>query len=98
MKKKIHIFIYLLTIIDIVATVIGIKFDFIKEGNPLLEKIMTEFPFLVGFILSIIIGLILYWLYKQKIKWVMQLLFCVLFVKLGVVCMHFLWIFEYVLF
>ena len=89
--KNLYITIYLATIIDIIATVTGIKLGHIVEANPLLKK-MNEYPLSVGIALILVIGFLLYFIYKQNIKIANSAMILVLIVKVYVLILHVNWI------
>ena len=90
---KIYLAVYILTIIDIGMTILGIKSGWVEEGNPLM-LIMNDYPVLVGIILVFAIGIILRWMYLQHVKWVKYPLSFIVIIKVGVVILHADWIIQ----
>ena len=81
----------ILSIIDIVATYLGISIGFIKEGNPVLQVYHKD-PLLVSLVILIYLVVALYFISRVKRTWIKYVMNVVVFVKLCVVALHANWI------
>jgi hypothetical protein len=90
---KIYLAVYILTIIDIGMTILGIKGGWVEEGNPLM-LIMNHYPVQVGILLALAIGIILKWMYLHHLNWVKYPLAIITVIKIGVLILHAEWIIQ----
>jgi hypothetical protein len=88
----IYIFIFILTLGDVVFTVWGVVNKHIEEANPLLANVMHSYPVLTGIGVLVFAGLLLIFLSKQRIKWLGYAVGGLLVIKIGVMFLHANWI------
>ncbi len=92
--KKLFIVIYILTILDAIATVSGVQMGFIEEANPFVQKAMMYHPLITGLASCIVVGAVLYLIYRvrHKVGYLIYLMSIVLAVKTIIIGMHINWI------
>jgi len=88
----IYIFIFILTLGDVILTVWGVTKEYIEEANPLLHGVFHGSPILTGLAVILAVGLILLFLAKQKIKWLGYAVGGLVVLKLCVLVIHVKWI------
>lgn len=88
----IYIFIFILTLGDVILTVWGVTNKYIEEGNPLVRNLMHSYPLLTGLAVLAVVGLLLIFLSKQKIKWLGYAAGGLIGIKIVVMLMHAAWI------
>jgi hypothetical protein len=93
-NKMIYIVIFILTYIDVRMTVWGVINNYIEEANPLFTNVMHNYPRLTGFSILILVGLLLFFLSKQKIKWLKYPLLGLIIIKIGIVFLHINWLLQ----
>lgn len=89
MRKLITIII-ILSVIDTVATIAGIRLNYVSEANPVIASLVIQEPFMVctfACVLAVALILLVY-RYQKKIRWIKYGLYIILTVKTGVVCLH----------
>jgi hypothetical protein len=93
----IYYLIFLLTVLDIVFTVKGLKLGIISEGNPILSYFMESDMGLTAFCVLAYVGAALILIYKAspKICWLNTALAGTAGVKLFTVLLHLRWISIY---
>ena len=96
--KKLFIAIYILTIADIACTVTGVHMGYITEANPILQGLMHTSPILTGAAMCVLIGTVLYGLYRvrQRIRWLGYVMGGMAAVKVMVIGLHAGWIIQIV--
>ena len=96
--KKLFITIYILTIADIACTVAGVYTGYITEANPVLQGLMHTSPILTGAAMCIVIGAVLYGMYRvrQRIRWIGYAIGGMAAVKVMVIGLHVGWIAQIV--
>lgn len=92
--KKIFVSVFVLTILDAVATIAGVKSGWVEEGNPFVQSAMTNRPILTGLIVCLLIGAVLCGVYRvrYKVRWLAYAMGGVLMIKLGIMALHINWI------
>ncbi|NLK87118.1 MAG: hypothetical protein GX279_06455 [Clostridiaceae bacterium] len=82
--------IIILSVFDAAATIAGIEFNYISEGNPVVASFVIQDPFVVcTFVCVIVVALILLvYRFGKKIRWIKYSLYLILAVKAVVVCLH----------
>ena len=92
--KKLFVAIYILTIIDVVCTVAGLKAGFITEANPLMQNFIESVPVIAGAFVLVGVAALLYLIYRfrHKVKWLPYALAGVVAVKVVIMGMHIGWI------
>ena len=88
----IYIFIFILTLGDVIFTVWGVVNNYIEEANPLLANVMHSYPVLTGIGVLVFAGLSLLYLSKQKFKWLSYALKGLVITKMFVLALHVNWI------
>lgn len=95
MSKRIFILVYLLTIIDVVFSYIGLKLNYIQEFNPVMNYFINlSLPLTMA---AVLVGaaILLYLIYSLSyFRWIAYAMAGVLVVKLIVVGMHAVWIYQ----
>lgn len=96
--KRLFIAIYILTILDVVCTVTGIKTGFITEANPLMQDFIEKAPIIAGVFVLVGVTSLLCLIYRlrKKIRWLKYALTGVVAVKVIIAGMHIGWILEMV--
>ncbi|QUH26658.1 DUF5658 family protein [Serpentinicella alkaliphila] len=99
MKKSqlIYFTIFLLTVLDILFTCIGLKLDIIEEANPLMDYFLNiSMHFTVLFVL-LFVGISLVFIYrvKSQVPWLPKVLVALAVVKIWVIVLHIRWITVY---
>ena len=96
MKKgrRTYVVIYLLTILDILFTNLGLRKGLIEEVNPLICPLFKISIGLTSMIILVGVGALLIFLYKvrHKVVWITSVLWVVLGIKLWVLGLHINWI------
>ena len=92
--KKWFIAIFILTIIDALCTMFGIKAGFIREANPILQAVFHTSPEMAAAIIVVFVGamLLLIYKYRGRIRWINYGVAGLAIVKLWVVGLHINWI------
>ena len=90
--------IFILSMLDVVLTYIGIKTGYIAEGNPLLESIFHFSPELASAFVLVFIGIVLYFIYKygERFRYIKQGIAAMLIIKVVVMAAHVGWIVQVV--
>jgi hypothetical protein len=96
--KKIFLTVYILTVLDIILTVTGIRMDYITEANPILQGFMHNYPILTGTVMCALVGAVLYGVYRvrHKIRWLGYAMGGMMAVKVVIIGIHVGWIIEMV--
>ena len=97
MKKWIYISIFAMTIADAIFTTLGVKDGVIEEANPVLQQLFRASPELAALLVVLGVGLLMLLIYKvrHKIRWINYGLGVMFAVKLGILALHFRWIYVY---
>lgn len=92
--KKLFIAIYILTILDAISTITGVQLKVVEEANPFVQSAMTNQPILTGLAVCLLIGAVLYGIYRvrHKIRWLAYPMCGVLAIKVVIMGMHIGWI------
>jgi len=88
----IYIFIFILTLGDLILTGFGIANKRIDEANPIMAKLYEWNIPLTVLIIGVIVGLLIWFLAKQKIKWLGYAAGGLIGIKIVVMLMHAAWI------
>lgn len=93
----IYCFIFLLTVLDIVFTVNGLKLGIISEGNPILSYFIESYTGITVFCVLTYVGAALILIYKasSKIRWLNTVLAGMTGIKVYTVALHLRWISIY---
>lgn len=93
-KNFIYYFIFILTILDISLTAIGINSGIIEEGNPIMNYFFQQSMVYSMIISLVIVGLLLFLLYKvrRRVLWLPKALYGITFIKIIVIAMHIRWV------
>lgn len=96
--KKLFITIYILTILDAICTITGVQLGFVEEGNPFVQSAMQNYPILTGLTVVLVIGAVLYGIYRvrHKIRWIGYAMVGVLAIKMAIIGLHVNWIVQIV--
>lgn len=92
--RSIYYSIFLLTLLDVFFTAIGLQMGFIKEANPIMNYFMNLSVCLTMLAIMLFVGLVLIFLYRQsfRVHWVNKALTGVAGVKLYIILLHIRWI------
>ncbi len=92
--KKLFITIYILTMLDAIATITGVQLKVVEEANPFVQAVMTNYPVLTGVVVYLLIGAMLYGIYRvrHKVRWLVYAMCGVLAAKVVIMGMHINWI------
>jgi len=88
----IYIFIFILTLFDVLITVYGVATSQISEGNPIVAKSLNSNMFLTAFGIVALVGIALWFISKQSFKWLKPACLGLLAVKIIVMFMHIDWL------
>jgi len=88
----IYVFIFILTLGDLILTGFGIESKRIEEANPIMAKLYEWNIPLTVLTVGIIAGLLIWFLSKQKIKWLGYAAGGLLGIKIFVMLLHGVWI------
>lgn len=89
--REVLIAIYVLTIIDVISTIVGIKIERMTEANVLMDHVFRALGYeLTGIIILITVGcgLVLIYKVKDKIPWLPAALMFILVIKILIVILH----------
>jgi dolichol kinase len=94
--KKLFIAIYILTLLDAISTITGVQLKVVEEANPFVQAAMTNQPVLTGLVVCLVIGAVLYGIYRvrHRIRWIGYAMGGVLAVKVGIMSLHINWIVQ----
>ena len=88
----IYIFIFILTLGDAALTLYGVATRQISEGNPLVAKLL-DFNLIIGVVAIVaLVGGLLYFISKQKFKWIKPACLGLIAVKVFIMFMHIDWL------
>lgn len=92
--SNLYVAIYLLTVLDIFFTSLGLKKGIIEEANPLLSPLFMISIGLTSMIILIVSGALLIFLYRvrHKVAWMNSALWILIGAKAWVLGMHVNWI------
>jgi len=90
----IYIFIFILTLSDVSLTAYGVLNGQISEGNPLMAKILDYNLIGGAMVVLLVTGLLIWFLSKQKFKWLKYACLGLLTIKIGVMFMHMNWLIK----
>jgi hypothetical protein len=92
--KKVLIAIFILSIIDAIATYTGVKLGIVEEANPLLTTVFHSSPELAAVLLIAFIGAMLWVInrYGHRLRHINVGLAMMLMVKLAIIGAHVGWI------
>jgi hypothetical protein len=96
-NKYIYFIIYLLTILDILFTAVGLRLGLIEEANPIISYLFNLSMGLSVLCVLLFVGIMLIFLYKasQKIHWLHKALTGLAAIKIYVLLLHLKWISSY---
>ena len=96
-RKWIYYIVYILTVLDIAFTTIGLKIGAIEEANPIMDFLIRRslmFTMLGVLILTAFFVLLLY-KERYRFKWLPAVLCTLLVIKIYILFSHLRWIFLY---
>ena len=88
----IYIFIFILTLADLIITGFGIAHKRIEEANPIMAVLYNWNIPLTILIVGTIVGLLIWFLSKQKFKWLKYATLGLLGIKIFIMLLHGMWI------
>lgn len=98
--KRILIVVFILTLIDVTLTYLGINAGLIEEGNPLLAILFKNSPEVTSIAITCVVATFLFTIYKLRfqIKWLKPAMLGLVFIKVIVIGEHVRWIIAYTIY
>ena len=83
-----------MTIADLALTAAGICMGYVKESNPITQRMFHASPEMSAVILAALVGalLLLMWKVKHKVRFINAAVIGLFVIKLAVLALHFNWI------
>ena len=90
----VYVLIFILTVFDALCTYIGVRMDWIEEGNLIMAMLFDKSIVSTCTIVIVATGFLLLWIRKKAMqyRWIEFAMIFVLIVKFGIAGMHIFWL------
>lgn len=90
--KKLFAGVLILTLIDAMATAVGVKYKYLEEANPFIRELVDYRPAASCIAACVLAGLLLFFIYvlRHRIFWIRYALSGLFIIKIGLAALHFI--------